>query len=144
MSYLYQKCKNIWGSPTSFWRHVIWKCMLILRNRSSSFDTTSAVFGAKMLWMNHWKQACIAGVYLGRCIKRIYSTFEVPWGKSNLKQLHFQTRRASKCAEFDCVGVKKGEKINFQHWFFVHILTIGRNLSKKVMCPKKSGGHRPH
>ena len=47
--------------------------------------TTSAAVGAKILWANHWKQAYIVEVHLGRSIKQIYSTFEVPWGKTNLK-----------------------------------------------------------
>ena len=45
----------------------------VLRNRSSSFDMTSTAAGAKMLRTNHWKQACIADVYLGGPIKQIYS-----------------------------------------------------------------------
>ena len=50
----------------------------------------------------------------------------------------------SKCAEFDRAGVqKRKKKLTSNIDFFVHFLTIGRNLSKKAMCPKKGGGHRP-
>ena len=82
MSYLYQKRKNKSGSPTSFWRYDMWKSTRILRNWSSSFNVTSTSVGAKLFWTNHRKQACIAEVYFGWPIQQIYSTFEVPYGKT--------------------------------------------------------------
>ena len=39
----------------------------------------------KNIMNESFEQVCIADVYLGRSIKRIYSTVEVSWGKTNLK-----------------------------------------------------------
>ena len=131
---MYHKCKNKWGPPTSFWRYDIWKCTLILRNRSSVFDTTSAAFGTNILWTSHWKQ------FIWVDLLNEY----IPLLKSPEVKL-ILNNCISKLAELQSVGTRsrggreRGKKINFQHWFFVHILTIGRNLSKKAMCLKKVG-----
>ena len=120
MSYLYQKLKNKWGSLTSFWRYY-------------NYPKVQAYFEKSALVIQCDLNGCRCKNIMSESLETsLHCRSSCGWIYS---LLHFQTLRASKCAEFDNPGVTLIFCSFFDNW---------REFIKEGDVSKKSGGHRPH